>query len=158
MSVRKVFIKQCREAVNRNAAGLARVDRPNGGWVRTVRTALGMSVSQLARRLGVSRAAIYQAEQAEPDGKLTLKRMSEIASAMDCRFVYGFVPAHQGQKIEDVIEARAHRLAHEIVQGTSTHMALEAQSLTTRQLEDETTRVARDILADRPSSIWDDQE
>lgn len=157
MSVRKVFIKQCREAVNRDAARLALVDRPKGGWIRTMRTALGMSVLQLAHRLGVSRAAIYQAEQAEPDGKLTLKRMSEIAQAMDCRFVYGFVPARSGQKIEDVIEARAQKLAREIVQGTSNHMALEAQSLTTRQLEDETARVARDILAGRPSSIWDDQ-
>jgi hypothetical protein len=35
-------------------------------------------------------------------------------------------------------------------------MALKARSLTTPQLEDETTRVAREILAGRPSSIWDD--
>lgn len=60
-------------------------------------------------------ALIYKAEQAEPDGKRTLKRMSEIASAMDCRFVYEFVPARPGQQIEDVIEARGRRLAHEIV-------------------------------------------
>jgi len=158
MSVKKVAIKQFREAVNRHASALASIDRPKAGWIRTVRGALGMSVSQLARRLDVSRAAIYQAEQAEPEGKLTLKRMSEIAQAMNCRFVYGIVPAGTAQTIEDVIEARAHKLAREITMGTSTHMALEAQSLTKGQLDAECARVARDILADRPSSIWDEPE
>jgi DNA-binding XRE family transcriptional regulator len=39
---------------------------PRAGWVREIRTALGLSQSQLAARAGGSRATVQQMEKAEP--------------------------------------------------------------------------------------------
>ena len=53
-------------------ANLAAVDPPNGGWVRAVREALGMSLATFAARIGVaSSSTAYQLEQAEVDGGIT---------------------------------------------------------------------------------------
>ena len=60
---------------------------PGDGWIATIRKALGMSGAALARRLGVTRARVSQAERAEREGGITLKEMDEFAAAMGCRFV-----------------------------------------------------------------------
>jgi DNA-binding XRE family transcriptional regulator len=38
---------------------------PKGGWVKTIRTALGMSSDVLGRRLGISQSAVIQLEASE---------------------------------------------------------------------------------------------
>src|ERR1700686_5321636 len=44
---------------------------PTGGWLKGIRTALGMTAKQLGRRIGVSQAAISEAEAAEGAGRKT---------------------------------------------------------------------------------------
>jgi predicted DNA-binding mobile mystery protein A len=56
--------------------------------LKTVRKAIGMSGSQLANRLGVTKGRVSQAESAELSGSATLKSMHSMAQAMNCRFVY----------------------------------------------------------------------
>lgn len=156
MSLKKIVIGQYRDIVNRAGKATEDVQVPKEGWIKTVRTALNLSVQQLASRLGVTRAYIYKAEDAEPQGSLTLKKMKEIAGAMECRFVYAIVPAHFPYTIDEIVERRAKKMAVAIVKKTHNHMALEAQSLSTEQLEKEYDRVAEEILKDRPSAIWDE--
>lgn len=43
----------------------AEVQRPPKGWARSIREALGMSLGQLARRVGVSRETIATLERSE---------------------------------------------------------------------------------------------
>ena len=100
--------------LNRAAAPFGRhwVAMPREGWIATVRKALGMSGAQLARRLGVTRARISQAERAEVVGGVTLNTMRATAEAMRCRFVYAIVP---DKRIEDIIAAQAHVKARAVV-------------------------------------------
>ncbi len=72
---------------------------PQVCFIRMVRTALGMSVAQLSRRMSVTMAAIYNAEDAEHSGGLTLLRMGEIAEAMNSRFVCGMVPMGKTHRV-----------------------------------------------------------
>jgi predicted DNA-binding mobile mystery protein A len=77
---------------------------PQEGWLRTVRNALGMSSTQLAKRLGVTKSRVSKAEQDEPSGSVTLKTMQSMAEAMDCKFVYAVVP---NEDVEAIIQQRA---------------------------------------------------
>src|SRR5690349_17803386 len=113
MSVKSTARRQYQEIVDRAAAE----PQAPEGWIATVRKAIGMSREQLAKRLGLKRGRIFQAEQSEADGVATLKTMKAAAEAMGCRFVYAIVP--EGGKIEDVIAAQARKKARAIVSRTA---------------------------------------
>ncbi|HEY7772879.1 MAG TPA: mobile mystery protein A [Marinagarivorans sp.] len=152
MSIGKIVSKQYRDKVNQAAKQFGdNVMPPSEGWLRTVRTALGMSGTQLAERLGVTKARVSKAEHDEPSGSVTLKTMQAMAEAMDCRFVYAVVPK---QKVETLIKERALEKARAQVKAASTHMALEAQSLSKDQLEYEIERIASEIVEKMPSDLW----
>jgi predicted DNA-binding mobile mystery protein A len=155
MFMKKIVTMQYRNKVNQAVNQVGNFSlRPKEGWIRTVRMALGMSGAQLATRLGVTKARISRAEQDEPHGSLTLKSMQSMAEAMDCKFLYAIVPK---QNIEDVIKKRAIEKARAQVKTASTHMALEAQSLSKKQLEFEIERIATQILEKMPSDFWSDE-
>ncbi len=160
MSIEKIVAKQYRDKVNQavsqfgSLAMLPNHGLPQEGWLRTVRTALGMSGTQLAKKLGVTKARISKAEQDEPHGSVTLKTMQTMAEAMDCKFVYAIVPK---KNVENVIKERAIEKARARVKTASTHMALEAQSLSKKQLEYEIERIAAQIVDKMPSDFWNDE-
>lgn len=155
MSIEKIVAKQYRDKVNQAVSqfdGFSML--PQEGWLRTVRRALGMSGPQLAKRLGVTKARISKAEQDEPSGSVTLKTMQAMAEAMNCKFVYAVVPK---QNVEDIIKQRAIEKANAQVRSASTHMALEAQTLSKEQLEYEVERIAAQIVERMPSDLWRDE-
>lgn len=153
MTIKDVVGRQYRATINRAARDWSGQQRPPEGWIMTTRKALRMSGAQLARRLGVTRARVSQAERAEIDGGITLKSMDAAAQAMGCRFVYAIVP--EG-RVEDVIAAQARRKANAVVHTAGVHMALESQSLTDGQNKDEVDRVAEDLIRAMPSDFWED--
>ena len=154
MSIKNIVIGQYRDIVGRVGNAVADVSVPQEGWIKTVRKALNMSVAQLAKRLEVTRAYIYKAETAEQSGGLTLKKMNQVANAMDCRFVYAIVPRMYPYTIEEMVSIQAKKMAIKIVKKTNTNMALEAQALSLEGLEKEIDRVAEEILRNKPSDIW----
>jgi len=127
---------------------------PQEGWLRTVRNALGMSGSQLAKRLGVTKSRVSKAEQDELSGSVTLKTMQSMAEAMDCKFVYAVVPNND---VETIIKLRAKEKERLQVETASMHMALEAQSLSKEQLEFKIQRIAAQIVDKMPSDFWNDE-
>jgi len=156
MTVKKVAVKQYKRIVDRAAASIGKEPfMPSEGWIATTRKALGMSAAQLARRLGLTRARVSQAEQAEPLGAVTLKTMRAIAEALGCRFVYAIVPA--GGRVEDAIAAQARRKAQALVAKASTHMALERQSLPEEKNRAEVERIANELVRTMPADFWDDK-
>ena len=88
---------------------------PRTGWVREIRTALGLSQSQLAARAGVSRATVQQMERAEAERRITLASLDKLAQAMGCRVALAVVP--KDGSLEDVRRrqalARAEVILHE---------------------------------------------
>ncbi|OCK54154.1 mobile mystery protein A [Bradyrhizobium sp. LMTR 3] len=154
MSVQDVVQKQYQRLVDKAAADHAALRTPPEGWFRTVRNALGMSGTQLAKRLGVTRARIPQIEQAELTGAATLKSMQAAAEAMGCRFVYAVLPVGT---IQDVIAAQARKKAQALVGRASTHMALEDQALSNAKIAAEVERIAADLMREMPSNFWSDK-
>jgi predicted DNA-binding mobile mystery protein A len=152
MAIRTVVQRQYQRLVD-DASGRARPPVPPEGWIRTVRKALGMSGAQLAKKMGVTRARIAQAEHAELGGGASLKSMRAAAEAMGCRFVYAIVPE---TSVEDVIAAQARKRARALVATASTHMALESQTLPDDKLRAEIERLADDLAREMPPDFWVD--
>jgi predicted DNA-binding mobile mystery protein A len=152
MTIKSVVRQQYQKLVDA-AAEYSGMRTPPEGWLRTVRKALGMSGPQLAKRMGVTRARVKQAEQAELSGGATLRSMQAAAKAMGCRFVYAIVPE---KRIQDVIAAQARRKAEALVGRASTHMALESQALPDHRNAAEIERLSRDLARDMPPDFWRD--
>jgi predicted DNA-binding mobile mystery protein A len=86
---------------------------PRSGWVREIRTALGLSQSQLAKRAGVSRATVQQMERAEAQRRITLASLDKLAAAMDCQVSLAILP--RGGTLEDVRRRQAAMKANAIL-------------------------------------------
>ena len=95
---------------------------PRAGWVREIRTALGLSQSQLAARAGVSRATVQQMERAEAQRRITLASLDKLAQAMGCQVALAIVP--KGGTLEDVrrrqAAAKAEVILHEKTRNNKT--------------------------------------
>jgi predicted DNA-binding mobile mystery protein A len=152
MSVKAIVQQQYRTIVDAAAAAYAGLKIPPEGWLRTVRNALGMSGAGLARKMGVTRARVTQAEHAELTGGVTLKSMQTMAEAMGCRFVYAIIPL--SGRVEDIITAQARKKAIALVGTASTHMALEDQALPDDKIAQEVERLTREIAREMPPDFW----
>ena len=151
MSIKNVVSAQYKQIINEASATLISLRAPREGWIRTVRKALGMSVVQLASRLGVTRALVSRTESHELTGSVTLKTMHNIAQAMGCRFVFAIIPE---QKIEDLILEQARLKAKYIVSKTNVHMALEKQLLSDEKIQFEIDRLTQEIVNENHSDLW----
>jgi predicted DNA-binding mobile mystery protein A len=155
MTVKAIVQQQYRSKVDNAAANLNGLKTPPEGWMRTVRTALGMSGSDVAKKMGVTRALITKVEQAELTGGVTMKSMQVMADAMGCRFVYAIIPS--SGRVEDLINAQARKKAKAIVETASKHMALENQKLPDDNITQEVERLTREITQEMPSDFWSDK-
>jgi predicted DNA-binding mobile mystery protein A len=152
MSVRTVVQQQYRNIVDSAGTSVASLRVPPEGWLRTARNALGMSGADVAKKMGVTRARVTQAEHAELTGGITLKSMQATAEAMGCRFVYAIIPP--SGRVEDIIMAQAHKKAITLVGKASKHMALENQALSNDKLAQEVERLTREIAQELPPDFW----
>jgi len=66
--------------------------RPSGGWIASVREALGLSKRQVGKKMRASGQAIQQFEKAEAEDRITLRALRRVAGAMGCELVYVLVP------------------------------------------------------------------
>lgn len=95
-------------------------------WIEYVRLGLGMSLTQLAEKLGVAQSSLSSSVKLEKEGRITIHKLKEIAEAMECDLVYGFVPR---KKIEDIIRDQAIKKTIQLMNETETHMSLEDQKV-----------------------------
>src|SRR5215212_1792829 len=80
-------------------AFLRRLPLPRLGWIREIRSALGMSAAQLAHRLGVGQSTVAKLEKSEAEATISLQSLRKVAEAMDCTLVYAFVPRNTLQSV-----------------------------------------------------------
>ncbi len=134
-------------------AALKQVAMPPTGWIKAIRTAIGMSMQQLGNKLNVSKQGVMDIEKREKDGSITIKSLREIARAMDMQLVYGFVP--NDGSLDALIEKRATELATQIVMRTATTMKLEDQANSKKRIEAAIKERATAIQNEMPKILWD---
>ena len=65
---------------------------PRSGWIASIRQALGMSKTQLAKRVGVTRPSLDELESNEVRETITLASLHKVADALGCDLKYVLVP------------------------------------------------------------------
>ncbi|MBI3041922.1 MAG: mobile mystery protein A [Betaproteobacteria bacterium] len=132
--------------------GVNEVPPPGRGWVQAIRSALGMTLAQLARRVGVAVPTLAKIERGEQAGTVSLNTLKRVAQALDCDLVYALVPRKPlRQKLRD----RAEEIARRRLARVSHSMSLEAQQVSGKARDRQLELLTREILEKRPRDLWD---
>lgn len=127
------------------------LETPPRGWIHTIRTALGMTQAQLARRLGTRAASVSSLEKREVAGTATVATLRQAAEALDCDLRIAFVPRNG---LQPAVEQQARRKASEERNRIIHSMRLEAQDTgVARSLAEAVD--AESWISDRAREIWD---
>ena len=127
--------------------------RPPKGWIHAIRNVLGMSGRQLAQRLGVTRQAIMSLENNEMNDSITIKSMQDIGRALDCQFVYAFVPE---TSLAEMIKKQATRIAELKLERASQTMTLENQAVNEKQQQKALRAEIERLVSSMPRTLWDE--
>jgi predicted DNA-binding mobile mystery protein A len=103
-----------------------------------------MSQAVLAERLGVSGAAVNKLERAELHGGITIGKLAEVASALDCTLVYALVP---NSTLERTVTTQARTVAARLLGYAARTMALEAQDIDDDRRSESVERYAQQLAA-----------
>lgn len=128
MALTPAIRSQARRRLDDRLAPVANVvgERPPHGWVRAIRDALGMSTSDVARRMGITASRVHAIERAEATGAVKLSTLERAAEALGCRVVYALVPTEQS--LDDAVTAQAQAKAAQLLDRASHTMRLEDQA------------------------------
>ena len=146
-----------RQQLDRRFAALSKTTdftRPPRGWIKAIREALGMSTTQLAKRLHVAQTRVSQMEKAEVGSAIGLQTLRQVAEALDCTLVYALVP---NKPLEEMVRERAAQIADLQLARTNHTMRLENQGLGSSALTAERERLIRQILDGAPRRLWESE-
>jgi predicted DNA-binding mobile mystery protein A len=103
------------------------IARPQKGWIRAIREVTGLTLREVAERLGGTPALAAYLEKSEADYRITLSSLRYAAEALGCEVVYALVP--KSGSIQELAEQRARTKAAESVRAVEHSMALEDQAV-----------------------------
>jgi len=144
--------EKARDSLDRRFAALRpvdRFDRPSRGWVRAIRDALGMSTTQLARRLGVDQSNVVRLEQSEMNDTVRLGTLRRAAEALDCTLVYALVP---NSSLAEAVAAQTRKVAAAELASVEHTMLLEAQDLDDEGRDKRVAEYSAGLVDDR--RLW----
>ncbi len=152
MKMKKMQIEQLSTKIDQ-LESIRNIIIPSIGWIKTIRTTLGMSLEQLGKKMGIAKSNVQRLEKREQSGTITLKTLEEAGKSMDMKFIYGFVP--KDGSIEKLIERKAKLLATEIVLRTSGTMKLEDQENSQERIKKAIEERTSEIIDELPKILWD---
>ena len=126
---------------------VAMLEYPRGGWIKTIRKGLGMTTTQLAKRLKVSQPRITAIEKDEAN--LKLETIEKIADALGCEFVYALVPKtsfeefsyeQAEKKVQQILKQLGHPISRQ------NHLSDEDKA--------EIEQLSREFLESYKSRLW----
>ena len=127
--------------------------RPRIGWIASIRQALGMSKTQLAKRINVARQSLDDLESNELKQTITRASMRNVADALGCDLKYVLVPR---KPLEKLITEQALKRASKKLGRVNQSQALEASAIEKESLSRAITDLAREIEVKRPADLWND--
>ena len=141
----QLLLNQTQEKIN-SFSVLKSVEKPDKGWVSTIRVSLKMSLRQLGERLHISPQGVKDLEKREESGAITLNSLKEVGRALDMDLVYGFISRHNS--LEAMIEERAREIAEELILKTS-------QEGSDKEIKKAIEQKTYEIASKMPSYLWD---
>lgn len=126
---------------------------PAKGWIKTIRTALNMSRTQLGTKLRGTKGAVQKIEEREANGQISINKLRAAGDALDMKLVYGFVP--KDGTIDNLVSQRAEALARKIVMRTNQNMKLEDQGIGDEKINKTIEDLASELKREMRKSLWD---
>jgi predicted DNA-binding mobile mystery protein A len=126
---------------------------PRSGWIKAIRTALGMSQRDLAARLRVTTSAVHRLERRELDGRISLAKLTEVAAALDCTVIYAFLP---NSSLEETVQDQAQRVAAARLRYVAGTMSLEGQAVAPHRRAGHAEAYAQELIA--ANDLWRDDQ
>lgn len=152
-TVKNTVINQYRAIAN-SMIGVRLSKKPKEGWVRAIRTALGMSGSQLGERMGVSRNRISVLERKEAEGNITLNQLQELAGQLGCDLTYALVPQ---KPIENMIDDRATEITSRSIEANAQNMFLEGQLIDEKAKTRLFNEIKEEIIKSGGRVLWNNK-
>lgn len=125
--------------------------QPRKGWVNCLRKMLGMTLPQLANRLGVARSRVIKIQQAELSGSITMHTLIETANALHCDLIYALVPR---KPLQTLLKDQAESIAKQRLERVSHSMLLEDQQIDASQQQEQFEELVRTLLSGSPKHLW----
>lgn len=125
--------------------------KPPVGWIRAIRQALGMSATDLASRMGLTKARVLAIERSEATGALKLDTLNRAAEALDCTLVYALIPR---KPLDEMVSEQALRVAGEHISAVDHTMRLEDQGVGQEAARQQLHDLADDLARRSPRSLW----
>ena len=140
-----------RQQLDARLQGFPRVEPPRGGWIRTIRQALGMTMAQLGARLQVTAPGVAEMENRDEREAISVAKLREVADALGCDLVITFAPRIP---LEEMVRQQAIMKAREERERLLHTMALEDQTAGAVDAVNLESAVA-EWMAKRASRLWD---
>ena len=132
---------------------MGKIQIPEKGWIRSIRTALNMTLEQFGNKMGMTKQGAKKIEASESSASISLKSLKEVARVLDLSFVYAFVP--NAGSFEKMVEEKSRHLAKKIVLRANQNMLLEDQSMKEERIESAIEELSQEIKREMRRSIWD---
>lgn len=129
---------------------LCKTQAPIGGWLKAIRTSLGLPAVLLAQKIGVKPSSLSDLEHSEANGTATLNSLRKAASAMDCELVYAIVPR---TSLDEILNRKAGEKARSILGRVGHSMKLEDQGVNARQSHQQIRSLTKTLL-ENPKALW----
>ena len=129
------------------------VSRPDQGWIRAIRESLGLSLRQMAERMGVSKTTAAALERSEAADSVKLRSLRAAGDALDCDLVYALVPR---TSLEHTLRQRARLVAEWTVGRVSESMELEEQGIPASERDRQVEELAVRLWQEIPQELWDE--
>jgi predicted DNA-binding mobile mystery protein A len=139
------------EMINNHLSKVAICKRPATGWLRAIRTAIGINTRQMAERLGIRQQSVLSLEKSEIHDSITLKSLRKAAEALDCHLVYAIIP--NDKSLHRIIEKQALKKAQKLLTAVEHTMMLEAQNI--ENGDDKIKKLAEELAKSFDSTLWD---
>jgi predicted DNA-binding mobile mystery protein A len=117
--------------------------RPSRGWIHAIRRALGMSATEMGRRMQLTQSRVSQIERGEVDGTITISTLERAAAALDCQLRYVLLP---NTSLETIVQRQAFARAAQIMGVTVHQMELEDQRPESRILSEQLKSLATELV------------
>jgi len=127
---------------------------PGKGWIRAIRDAIGMTGEQLAKRLNTNKQRVSRIEHDEKLGKVKIETLRNVAEAMDCVFLYAFVPR---DSLDQTVKEQAKEIAKKRMARSNQMMRLEKQELSEAEKAKAMQTIIDEIVETMPKSLWDEK-
>ena len=127
--------------------------RPRNGWIDAIRAALGMTKTQLAKRMGIARPNLNQLAANEISGSITISSLQKAAEALGCELRYALVPK---AALSEMVNDQALRRARQKIGRVNQSQALEASALESANLREAIADLAKELEVRRPADLWND--